>query len=198
MTGFLENPGTSANSDEPSRPFLSLRIEGFPLPLRRMSHEAWQEPVMFPSFEHEAAAAALRVPHGVFCLTSAARLQGLLPRMDERFSFAVAGPVPLDEFAGSVRLLRWTFPGALERGVEERGLGPVRIRLTSSARTVVDLFRYAHRPGGEETGLVAGRAFLVEGGRLRDLKEIAAATGAPASVGRMLEFLKLYQGEGVR
>jgi hypothetical protein len=153
---------------------------------------------MFPAFEHEAAAAGFRVPHGVFCLSSAARLQGLLPRIDERFCLAVAGPVPLDESAGSVRLLRWTFPGALERGVKESRIGPVRIRLTSPARTVVDLFRYAHRPGGEETGLVAGRAFLVEGGRLRDLREVAAATGAPASVGRMIEFLKLYQGEGIR
>ena len=198
MTSFLESQEGPANSDRRARTILFPRNEGVPRPLRGMGHEAFREPVMFPPFEHEAAAAALRVPHGVFCLTSAARLQGLLPRIDERFCLAVAGPVPLDEVAGSVRLLRWTFPGALERGVEESSLGPMRIWLTSPARTVVDLFRYARLPGGEESGLVAGRAFLMEGGCLRDLKEIAAATGAPASVGRIIEFLKLYQGEGIR
>ena len=121
----------------------------------------------------------------------------MLPGHSGRTWLAIVGPVPPGGAAKSARLIRWTFPGAFTEGIEDQYVAGVKVRITCPARTVVDLFRYAHRLGGEEAGLVAGRAFLARGGPWSELQKLATVTGAPAGVGRLIRFLRLYEGEGV-
>ena len=99
-----------------------------------------------PGWEVALAAACSRMPRAVACLLTAARLHKLVPAQSAAAPlwFALA---PSDHAgkAGDVpyRILRWSWPGASEVGVQRIAIRGVDLQVTDPARTVVDLFRYS-------------------------------------------------------
>lgn len=88
-------------------------------------------------------ALARRVPAAVFCLTSAAAFHGITQDPAWRISIALPhrqGTTP--RLPGSeLDVSRWRSEQAFTIGIEEHVVGGVAVRVTSPARTVVDLFR---------------------------------------------------------
>jgi predicted transcriptional regulator of viral defense system len=137
-----------------------------------------------------------QVPRGILCLLSAAHFHGLMRARPMRWWIGI--PASLAEPAAGIArtmVVRWGFAGAFAVGLEHARIGGLVLAVTTPARTVVDLLRYAHLVGGEEAGLTAGRALLSRGGRCAELREVATRTGAPAAVRRVIRFLELYGGE---
>lgn len=112
------------------------RIEGFAMGVYRLPgaefdvRETW-------------AAIAKRIPAAVICLSSAASFHGLTQDSAWRTSIAVPHTM-----AGGQRLpgaeldvSRWRSAEAFVVGVEEHEIAGIPVRVTSPARTIVDLFR---------------------------------------------------------
>ena len=92
------------------------------------------------------ALAAARVPHGVICLRSAAALHGLIGSDNGVVWMAVDRKARKPKVDG-VKLQIVRFSGAdLTEGIEEHDVCGVKVRVTSPAKTIVDLFRYRRKP----------------------------------------------------
>lgn len=141
------------------------------------------------------AAACARLPHGTVCLLSAAHLHRLVTAVPSTVWLAIAPGMSAPSGEDPpVRILRWSFPGALDAGVLRVSRLGVGTRITSPGRTVIDLLRLANHVGGEETGFVAGRRYLARGGEISELLDLVTATNAPANVRRVTRFLELHGG----
>jgi predicted transcriptional regulator of viral defense system len=96
---------------------------------------------------HTLAEIAKRVPKGIVCLLTALRFHGLGTQNPREVWLAVdrrAG-IPRVDFA-RVRLVRIS-GAALTSGVNEHDIENVAVRITSSARTVVDCFKFRNKIG---------------------------------------------------
>ena len=93
------------------------------------------------------AEVAKRVPKGVFCLLTALRFHGLGTQNPREVWLAVdrrAG-IPRVDFT-PVRTIRISGV-ALTAGIEKHDIEGVRVRVTSTARTVVDCFKFRNKIG---------------------------------------------------
>jgi len=129
--------------------------------------------------EHGAALAEVcaRVEDGVICLFSAADFHGLTDVPPERVWVAIPNnrrPPRLDW--PPVRAVRWRNPLALELGVEERVIHGVRVRITTPARTVVDMLRMMTTVG-EDRAMECLRDYAGSGGSVREVRVIADGIG---------------------
>lgn len=113
----------------------------------RLSRGLYQLPDASLDANHSLAEAAKLVPKGVVCLVSALAFHELTDTIPPRVWIAIG---PKD------RLPRATQPPlqfvrfsekALRSGIKEHRIEGVPVRITTPARTVVDLFRYRQRAG---------------------------------------------------
>jgi len=112
------------------------------------------------------AGLSLRVPSAVFCLTSAATFHEITQDMETRTVLAV--PHALGQVQGGkgksypvrVKIVRWRNPEAFEHGVETHVIDGVNVRITSPARTVVDMFRFSGLNPGCRKVRIQDEAFL--------------------------------------
>ena len=100
-----------------------------------------------PFEEHHALAEAAKlVPKGVVCLVSALSYHELTDRMPRTVWMAIGGKDWRPKISLPIRFVR--FPAnSLARHVETQPIEGVEVRLTTPARTVVDLFKYRRTVG---------------------------------------------------
>ncbi|PZR09199.1 MAG: hypothetical protein DI532_20600 [Azospirillum brasilense] len=140
-----------------------------------------------PSGLLAVAAAAVRAPKAVVCLTTAAHFCGLLDEAPATVWLALPAGARIPRLGGvQEQVMHWSFRGAFDLGVVEDTVCGVGIRRTDAPRTVVDLLRYARYVGGEETGLRAGFRFVRQGGDPGAVLAAANALAIPAKTVRKL------------
>src|SRR5690606_11377972 len=112
---------------------------------------------------------ATRHPNAVICLASAAAYHGLTTQ--NPYEVWAAFPYGKTSIPTSsdpeVRGFRWR-GASMEVGIDVVDVGGVPVRMTSPARTVVDLLRTKGRTGEVEAAMEALRGFA-SGGRIPDL-----------------------------
>jgi predicted transcriptional regulator of viral defense system len=102
---------------------------------------------------HSLAQAAKRVPRGIVCLVSALAFHDLTDTMPRQVWIAIGAKAwrPIEDDL-PLRIVRF---GAkvLDVGVEQHRIEGVPVRITTPAKTIVDLFRYSRRSGaGNQRG----------------------------------------------
>lgn len=109
---------------------------------------------------HTLAEVATWIPNGVFCLLTAARFHQLGTENPGPIWLALdrGKRRPVSTLLPKMHLIHLS-PRAMRIGVDVHIVEGVTIRVTSPARTVVDLFRFRRR-AGLETALVALRQAL--------------------------------------
>lgn len=126
--------------------------------LQQVARGVYAPPTFAPTEHHGLAVASLIVPGGVVCLLSALQFHGLGTQAPFEVWLAI------DRLARKPRLstppLRVVrFSGhALQEGVETHELEGVTVRITSTARTVADCFKYRNKVG-IDVALEALRAY---------------------------------------
>lgn len=96
---------------------------------------------------HTLAEAAKLVPRGVVCLVSALAYHGLTDAIPARVWMAI-GPKDRKPSVGSIPMKFVRFrQKLLQSGIEEHLIEGVTVRISSPAKTVVDLFRYRQSEG---------------------------------------------------
>lgn len=135
----------------------------------------------------------------VFCMVSAAVFHGLT---DERpigrwAAIGHTGPVRWAEDLDHV--FRWS-GAALEAGVETHDVLGVPVRITSPARTIVDLYRYADRLRGADRSVAdAALADYARSGRpLQPIYEMARVLGCRQAVKAQLSLYERGMPESIR
>lgn len=96
---------------------------------------------------HMLAQAALLVPKGVVCLTSALQYHELTLQMPSAVWMAIERTAwrPKLDYP-RIRFVRFTGP-ALTEGIERHNIEGVDVPITNPARTIVDCFRYRTKVG---------------------------------------------------
>ena len=133
-------------------------------------------------WEMALAAACARMPKAVACLATAARLHGLLPARTSSPYLWLA--LRSSEHAGkpggvAYRILRWSWPGAREVGIQQVMLRGVVLNVTDPARTVVDLFRYARLLDDPGAAVSAARKLASRPGQLAAALDTATRVRLP-------------------
>jgi hypothetical protein len=112
---------------------------------------------------HSLAEAAVLVPKGVICLTSALQYHGLTLQMPAAVWMAIERTAWRPKFDyPRIRFVRFTGP-ALKDGVVRHLIEGVAVPITNPARSIVDCFRYRGKVGldvameGLREGLRRGR-----------------------------------------
>ena len=145
------------------------------------------------------AAACSRMPKAVVCLMSAAYLCDLIDRPPEAVWIAVpVGAHGAKEGETPQRIVRWSYPGALEVGVVDKEVCGVRVRHTGAARTVVDLLRYRRWLEDADFGVLVARRFVEGGGTVDELFDVAEAVDVPREVSCVLRTLGAALSAGLR
>ncbi len=101
-----------------------------------------------PAGEHHSLAeAAKRVPRGVVCLLSALRYHGLTTQSPFDVWMAIGEKDRPPKADGqALRIVRYSAQ-ALRAGVDTHDIDGVQVRIFSSAKTVVDCFKYRNKIG---------------------------------------------------
>jgi predicted transcriptional regulator of viral defense system len=124
------------------------------------------------------AAISLTNPGGVVCLLSAASIHVISDENPGQIWYAVDRAKTHGKPQGSnrdpVRVLHWTGQ-AMTVGVDVMTFAGVPVNVTSPARTVFDMVRRNLRAGGGEQSNRALRDFMLNGGDLGDVWNIAKA-----------------------
>jgi predicted transcriptional regulator of viral defense system len=100
-----------------------------------------------PTAEHTLAHVAKRVPEGVFCLLTALRFHGLTTQSPAEVWIALPEKArrPRLDYP-RLRVARFS-GAALTEGIEQHEVEGVTLRVTSSAKTVADCFKYRNKIG---------------------------------------------------
>ncbi len=134
---------------------------------------------------HSFAEVSRRAPHGVICLLSALRFHGLTTQAPFEVWIAIdrkARTPKIDH--PPIRIVRFSGPD-LARGVEIHTVEGVKLKVTTSARTVVDCFVYRNKLG-IDVALEALRDCLLQ--KKASVDEITRA----AECRRMLNVMRPY------
>lgn len=113
----------------------------------RPARGLYQLPDAHVEAAHTLAEAALLVPKGVVCLTSALQYHGLTLQMPSAVWMAIdrAAWRPKIDYP-LIRFVRFT-GSALTEGVEHHRIENVDVPLTDPAKTIIDCFRYRKKIG---------------------------------------------------
>lgn len=124
------------------------------------------------------AAMTLMVP-GVVCLGSAAQYHGISDEDPNEIWYAVdrtkVGRSTFPRMQAEHKVLFWS-PEAMEPGIDVVRIAGVDVRITSKARTVVDLLRYRGKIT-DEPGIKAMKDYLRQGEPVGTLERVAEALG---------------------
>lgn len=135
-------------------------------------------------------AAIAKVQDGIVCMGSAAQFHELGDEDPSEIWFAVdrkrLGKSRIPGVEDPHRVLYWQ-GNALEVGIEVHTIAGVDVKITSAARTVVDLLRYRGKIG-EEAGPKALKDYLTAGKMVSALWSVAKALGCE---GDLVPFLRL-------
>ena len=139
------------------------------------------------------AEALVRIPQGIICLHSAARVHGLGDETVARTWVAIPHRchAPRVEWP-PMRYVRWRSPEAFVLGVETQIVAGVQVRLTNPARTVVDMLRMSSTVG-EDRALECLRDYLAAGGASPDLGYIAHQLGSSKRVEAVLHLASVWE-----
>lgn len=157
------------------------KVERLSVGVYRLAEAAWSQ--------HEGfAVATARSPHAVVFHLSAAAYHGLtLENPSEVWlMLPFSSGVPK---SGSVRVVRTRRGDLLREGVDTVRIEGMDVRITSPARTVVDLFRHAiGRPpiGTLDDAIKALAKYREDGGDVAEVSRLAHALGEGARMGPYL------------
>ncbi len=136
----------------------------------------------------ELAPALARIPRGLICLLSAAKAHGLTDEAPSEVWVAIHNRenTPEVDFP-PIRIVRWADKRAFAFGIETQEICGVAVRITTPARTVVDMLRMGHlvRLGASFHAL--GR-YLDSGGVPSDLLEASDQLGVLKRLEPLLRF----------
>ncbi|MEO3432318.1 hypothetical protein [Inquilinus sp. CAU 1745] len=129
--------------------------------------------------EHGAilAEVSARVPDGVICLFSAADFHEITDVTPRQIWVGIPNnrrPPKLDW--PPIRAVRWRGAPSFDVGVEERVIHGVPVRMTTPARTVVDMLRMM-KTVGEDRALECLRDYAANGGSAGEVRVIADRIG---------------------
>jgi len=131
---------------------------------------------------HSLAEAAKLVPKGVVCLVSALAFHELTDTMPARIWMAIGAKARLPKVSSPpIQFVRFGSK-VLDTGVKEHVIEGVPVRITTPAKTVVDMFRY-RQSAGKRYQKSPGLNLAIEG--LREALRRRKAT--PAEIARYAE-----------
>jgi predicted transcriptional regulator of viral defense system len=113
----------------------------------RRARGLYQLPDATVEAAHTFAEAAILVPKGVICLTSALQFHDLTTQLPSVVWMAIerAGWGPTIQYP-PITFVRWT-ARFLTEGISRHHIEGVDVRITDAARTIVDCFRYRNKVG---------------------------------------------------
>lgn len=126
------------------------------------------------------ATACSKMPQAIVCLMSAAYLCDLIDEPPNTIWLAL--PIRAHEAKAGImpqRIVRWSYAGALEVGIVDKEISGIQVPFTGPARTIVDLLRYGDRLGRPNTGVMAVRRYLANGGTVEEVYAVAQFLNAP-------------------
>lgn len=157
--------------------------------VRKIGHAVYAPGDLDETLHEEFAELALRHPRAVICHDSAANFHGLSvkPVSSVHAAFTKDGWRPYGATLMDwkpIEVVTWT-PVRMEEGVEEIQIHNVGVRITSAARTVVDMLcKY----GTDEVSVHCMETFLRDKGTVADLKRAAEAIGRMRPVEPHLDY----------
>ena len=156
--------------------------------LVRVGRGIYQLPDQSVDANHDLAVAAKLVPNGVICLVSALAFHELTDTIPPRVWMAI-GPKDRKPVITqpALQIVRFA-PAMLARDVERHVIDGVAVPITTSVRTVVDLFRY-RASAGRRYQKSPGLNLALEG--LREALRTRKAT--PAEIARLAEELGAWK-----
>ena len=115
--------------------------------LERLGRGIYRLPATEWTRHHTLVEVALRVPHGIICLTSALAFHDLTTQIPSEVHLMIERTArPPRLISCPIRLFRASGE-ALTAGIEEHQIEGVTIRVTSLPRTVADCFKYRNKIG---------------------------------------------------
>ena len=143
----------------------------------------------------EVARLAARHPSATLCYMTALRFHDLTDNMSAPWHIALrrTSPVAVD---GNVRAVRWSAEEAFTVGIEELTVAGVRVRITSAARTVADMFRQASG-FSDEIAHKALASYLRSGREPEEIGRIARQLGSPNAASKLAAFSRTLLSEGL-
>jgi predicted transcriptional regulator of viral defense system len=115
--------------------------------LERVSRGVYALPGRSITEHHSLAEVAVRVPRGVICLLTALRIHEIGTQAPFEVWIAIPKNHRVPRLAQPpLRVVRMSGP-ALDKGVEERTVEGVAVRVFSAAKTVADCFKYRNKIG---------------------------------------------------
>jgi predicted transcriptional regulator of viral defense system len=143
------------------------------------------------------AEALARIPRGLVCLLSAAQVHNLGDELSRQVWVAIPNSDHTPKLDWPpVKVIRWTNPHAFSVGVEAREICGVEVRITSPARTVVDMLRMTRAVGEEVALKCLGDALQTSVTSLPELTLIAAELGAAKQVSAYLRIAGMLGRQG--
>lgn len=139
------------------------------------------------------AVLSARHPEAVICLTTAAAYHDLTvsnpPEVSAAFPYESSIPNTANNVISGHR---WR-GASMEVGIDEVTVFGTRVKITSPARTVVDLLRTANRTGEKELAMEALRSYNAKGLPLRDLGRVAKKLSQLPSVQPYIEAAQAFR-----
>lgn len=171
--------------------------------IQRALAAGWLEKVSRGTYRRKGAAfedgealaeLAVRAPAGVVCLHSAAAWHGLGEAQPHLVWMAVPHALkpPAVEWP-RVRWVRWRRTAAFDAGIVERIICGVKVRVTSPARTVIDMLD-PRGPAPRDDGLKVLRDYLGEGGSRAELRAMAWSMAVGKSVLKTVDMAEVLAG----
>jgi predicted transcriptional regulator of viral defense system len=129
------------------------------------------------------AAFAMRYPEAVVCLDTAAAYHGLTTQNPHQIHAAFlygkdAIPRTKDD---NVKSYRWRIE-PMQEAIDQIVVGGVTVKMTSQARTVIDLLRFMSRSGENEHAIEALNSYTARGGDLKALMKLSKKLRCEATV----------------
>jgi predicted transcriptional regulator of viral defense system len=141
--GILRTAQALAEGIHP-RTLYELRDQGRVLPLNRGLYRLADLP---PLGNPDLATIAVCLPSAVICLVSALSFHGITTQIPHQVDIALPRGTKSPKLTFSpLRIFRFS-PSTFEKGIETRTVDKVKVRIYSSARTVVDCFKFRNRIG---------------------------------------------------
>ncbi|MFC4236344.1 type IV toxin-antitoxin system AbiEi family antitoxin domain-containing protein [Thalassospira xianhensis] len=162
--------------------------------LEKVGHGAYRlSDAEAPSTWLSFAVLAVRHPEAIICLDSAAAYYGFTTAnpINVHAAFPYNSSIPSSR-SPSVQGVRWQ-EKSMTLGIETVTVANTPVKITSKARTVVDLLRAAERSGDKELALEVLKSYVNEGEPIRDLSRYAKALNREKSIRPYLDAVQAFR-----